>query len=164
MHAAALAYIATHIPTDADSVLEFGSRNINGSPRSVTCAARYVGVDITDGPGVDVIGNAADISVTGEFDVVICAEVFEHTDNDTCAHIVINAWKHLRPGGTFIATMAGLTRAPHSAFDGGPLRGGEFYRNVSDDQLIAWLWNAGFDETYTVDERGEDLRCVAVKT
>lgn len=163
MHSAALAYIAAHIPKTADDVLEFGSRNINGSARSVTCASNYVGVDIADGPGVDIVGDAATVEVDGGFDCVVCAEVFEHTDDDTCARIVLNAAKHLRDGGVFVATMAGLNREPHSAFDGGPVRAGEFYRNVAPDQLHAWLWNAGFDD-YAVDDRGDDLRCWATKT
>ena len=56
--------------------------------------------------------------------------------------------------------MAGHGRAPHSAVDGGPLRGGEFYRNVTADTLTGWLVDAGFT-SFDVDDVGEDIRCTA---
>ena len=161
MHHAALAFIAEHLPANAD-VLEFGSRNINGSPRQVAGAGRYVGVDIAPGPGVDIVESAATVTVDGSFGVVVCAEVFEHADDDTCAAIVANAWRHLADGGLFIATMAGPGRREHSAVDGGPLRGGEFYRNVDRPLLSSWLKAAGFAE-FATDALGDDMRCVAWK-
>jgi SAM-dependent methyltransferase len=164
MHTEALAYVNDHTPRPRIrlEVLEFGSRDINGSPRQVIGSCkRYVGVDIVNGWGVDVIANAATVEVPGgKFDVVICAEVFEHADDDTCAGIVANAYRHLRPGGTFIATMAGIGRPEHSAVDGGPLQPGEFYRNVDRPLLAAWLAAAGFDES-TTDVLGHDIRCTA---
>jgi SAM-dependent methyltransferase len=163
MHAEAFAYIAAHLPADAARVLEFGSRNINGSVRVLLAGVDYVGVDIAEGPGADIVADAATVTVPGEpFDVVVCAEVFEHATDDDCAAMCANAWRHLRPGGTFIATMAGHGRHPHSQHDGGLPRPGEFYRNVSALDLDIWLFDAGFDEP-KIDVLGTDLRCVAVK-
>lgn len=161
MHAAALAYIAAHLPPDADRVLEFGSRNINGSPRQVCAASYYVGVDVAPGPGADIVADAAAVRVEPAlFDAVVCAEVFEHTDNGSCVEMCRNAWEHLGPGGVFVATMAGHGRVEHSAFDGGPLRAGEFYRNVGRDLLSVWLEKAGFDE-FSIDVKADDIRCWA---
>jgi len=163
VHPQALAYFAAHLPPDANTVLDFGSRNINGTVRTlVPLATRYVGVDIADGAGVDICGDAGRVRVRGRFDVVVCAEVFEHAPNTECLAMVGNAWRHLRKGGTFIATMAGPGRAPHSAVDGGPVRSDEFYRNVDVDLLKAWLENVGFTDI-KVDHSGDDLRCTAVK-
>lgn len=162
MHSAALAYIATHIPPGTDSILEFGSRNINGTPRSVSTVSRYVGVDIAPGHGVDIVCDASTVEVDGEFDVVVCAEVFEHADDGTCSAIAANAHRHLRSGGVFLATMAGPGRAPHSAVDGGEVRDGEFYRNVEGPLLAQWLLAAGFVDC-DVETRGPDTRCTAVK-
>jgi hypothetical protein len=44
-----------------------------------------------------------------------------------------------RPGGLLIITAAGPGRAEHSGADGGPLRPGEHYRNISPLALLAWL-------------------------
>jgi len=163
MHAEALAYVSAHLPVSAVRLLEFGSRNINGSVRDVVAGVDYVGVDIFDGPGVDVVADAGMVEVgVGSFDCVICAEVFEHATDDECVMMCWNAWRHLRPGGTFIATMAGHGRHPHSAYDGKLPRPGEFYRNVSPLDLDVWLTDAGFEER-KLDKLGADLRCVAVK-
>ena len=162
MHAAALAYIAAHLPAAPRSVLEFGSRNINGSVRTVTTPKRYVGVDVVDGDGVDIVEDAAHVWVDGLFDAVVCAEVFEHIPDDVCAAMCVNAYRHLVDGGRFVVTMAGPGREPHSAVDGGMVRPEEFYRNVTRTQLCEWLLDAGFG-IVNVDERDDDLRGWAVK-
>jgi SAM-dependent methyltransferase len=163
MHVEAFSFIAAHLPPDCTSVLEFGSRNINGTVRTLVPAVRYVGVDISDGDGVDIMADAATVEVPGDpFDVVVCAEVFEHAPDDECFKMCLNAYDHLRDGGRFIVTMAGVLREPHSAVDGGPVRDGEFYRNVSRARLEVWLCDAGFGPV-SLDELGADLRAVAVK-
>lgn len=163
MHAAALAFIAAHLPSDADAVLEFGSRNVNGTARDLCpTVSRYVGVDVVDGPGADVVADAATVSVPGVFDVVICAEVFEHATDVECKGMTSNAAQHLRSGGLFIATMGGPGRPEHSAIDGGRLYAGEHYRNVTPELLTQWLNDAGFT-SIVVDTLGDDVRCAATR-
>lgn len=162
MHQEAAEFVAHHTHAQYRSVLEFGSRNVNGSLRDIVAADRWVGVDVKPGIGVDIVGDAATVQVPGLFELVVCAEVFEHADDAMCVGMCVNAAAHLEPGGAFIATMAGPRRAPHSAVDGGRLRDGEFYRNVDHALLDGWLRGAGFKH-WTVDELGEDIRCVAVK-
>lgn len=144
------------------SVLEFGSRDINGSIRDYIGAPRYVGVDSTDGPRVDIVGDAATVELGELFDVVVCTEVLEHVDDLTAAGICANAWRHLAPGGGFVATMAGIGRHEHSAVDGMALKPGEFYRNVDAPTLASWLTAAGF-RRFCIDIDGRDIRCTARK-
>lgn len=119
-------------------VLEFGSYNINGSVRDAyTNAASWWGIDIAEGNGVDEVANAVDWTSDETFDIVICAEAFEHTDQ--WQEIIINAWKHLEPGGLFLASCASRDRPAHSAFDGGALRDGEYYENVSPEAMSDFL-------------------------
>lgn len=124
-------------------VLEFGSREINGSVREIfTASTRYHGVDAVEGAGVEQVGDAASVVILpGTWDAVLCCEVFEHTISGL--EICQNAYRHLRRGGVFVATCAGLDRAPHSV-DGGPLVPGEYYCGVSPDRLRHWLSIAGF--------------------
>jgi hypothetical protein len=49
----------------------------------------------------------------------------------------------LTPGGHLLVTCATHPRAPHSGIDGGPLKAGEFYRNVETDELVGWVERAG---------------------
>lgn len=139
MHAEAWAFIATtaHRLGPFGSVLDLGGRDVNGSPRSLFPDARYVAVDIVAGPGVDVVADATTYRPTDRFDLALCAETLEHVPDP--GGFVATAWGALKPGGLFIVTAACPPRAPHSAVDGGPLRPGEFYRNVEESTLASWL-------------------------
>jgi SAM-dependent methyltransferase len=162
MHQQAYEWVDRHADADAARVLDIGGRNINGTIRDrFSGATEYVVLDIVEDAGVDIVADAATWRTDERFDAVVCAEVFEHTPvwREICA----TALAVLRPGGQFIATMAGPGRAPHSAMDGGPtLYPGEHYDNVHPDDLedvLADLGFAGID----VDQLGEDVRCAAVK-
>ena len=136
MHREAMDFLEQQVAAlrGVHAVLEMGSRNINGSPRQLfdLTKVKYLGIDIRPGSGVDRVFDCADpqlVWVLGEkFDVVICAEVFEHTPD--WPRIVRNAAWLLERGGTFLATMATEPRAEHSAITGGPLVPGEHYQNV----------------------------------
>ena len=89
-------------------VLEVGSRDVNGSVRTVIEAlgpASYLGVDIEEGPGVDVICDATNlVSRFGRerFDVVISTELLEHVCD---WRSVIGEMKSvLRTGGVLLIT------------------------------------------------------------
>jgi SAM-dependent methyltransferase len=59
-------------------VLEVGSLNVNGSVRDFFIGS-YIGLDMRDGPGVDVVGAARELPfVAGRFEVVVCTEMLEH--------------------------------------------------------------------------------------
>lgn len=163
------------------TVLEFGSRNINGSPRELFDeSVYYFGVDIEDGPGVDLVGNAADVGVSGfvgAFDVVICAEVFEHTHE--WKNIVMNSFDHLRQGGLAIFTAASDPRPPHSAVDGHNMEIGEwssfieavnregqaleYYRNIPPIELRDWLDTVGFHEVLVTTHPRGDVYAKGIK-
>jgi SAM-dependent methyltransferase len=89
-------------------VLEVGSLDVNGSPRQVLAelgAAEYVGVDIVDGPGVDVrCGVSHLVEQFGEnaFDVVVSTEMLEHVQDWRAA--VSNLKRVVRPGGVLVVT------------------------------------------------------------
>lgn len=61
------------------SVIEMGSLNINGTVRDFFNATKYVGVDLSEGPGVDLVCPAQEVGFQdGSFDVAVSAECFEH--------------------------------------------------------------------------------------
>lgn len=143
MHAAAYNFVrsvvANHGPFDA--VVEIGARNVNGTIRGLFFRAKtYVGTDISDGPGVDVVVDGADFTPDFTPDAVVCCETLEHTADAEA--IVRNMVKIVAPGGFVIVTCAGPHRSPHSAVDGGPLQPGEYYGNVHPDDLKSWLESA----------------------
>lgn len=140
-------------------VLDLGGRDVNGTTRPLFPGAdRYVSVDIAEGRGVDIVCDAAELDLRDRFDVVMSTELLEHAERG--AEIVATAFKHLKPGGWFVATMAGPGRKPHSADGSHVMSPWEFYRNVSRDLLDSWLVAAGF-EWREIDETHMDMRCVA---
>lgn len=93
------------------SVVEIGSLNINGTVRDFfTNPKSYVGVDIIEGPGVDVVIPGKDFEAEG-IDTVISTECFEH-DKDW-VKTFDNMVKMARPGGFVVFTCASTGRHEH---------------------------------------------------
>ena len=141
---------------------EIGSLDINGSVRSFIepFSASYLGLDMQDGPGVDIVGDGASYELPEAYDVIVTAETFEHTPD--WKKIIKQSYINLKPNGIFIATMAGEGRAPHSAIDENPIRDWEHYANIGWWELNQTLKNIGFKEL-NVNVSGQDTRCWAVK-
>ena len=169
MHPAAMAFltdeVAEHRLADAARVLDVGGRDVNGTPRHLFPAADYVVLDAMPGPDVDIVGDAADPRTTaalGLFDVVVCAEVLEHAEQ--WRRLVAACWDTVVDGGRLLVTCASTGRAPHSAHDGGPLRPGEHYGNVTPPEMRAVLAVLGVDtHTLTHNPADGDLYVGATK-
>jgi SAM-dependent methyltransferase len=101
-------------------VLEIGSQNVNGTPRSVILPmkpSRYVGVDFAPGDGVDLVIDASMIVEhfgPERFDVVISTEMLEHARDWRAAVRTMKGV--LRPGGLLVVT----TRGPGFPYHGYP--------------------------------------------
>jgi SAM-dependent methyltransferase len=148
-----------HLNVPGVRVLDLGGRDVNGTPRRLfRKAAAYVSVDLRDGPGVDIVADAADLHLRERFDVVVSTELLEHTPRGEA--IVAAAHRHLTPGGTFLATMAGPGREPHGASGEPRLPRGEYYGNVDPEALEGWIRAAGF-QWWNINQLGTDLRCRA---
>lgn len=93
-------------------VLEVGSLDINGSVRMVFSDCDYVGLDVAEGKGVDVVceGQKYD-APDNSFDVVISCEVMEH--NPHWQETFRNMIRICRPGGLVIMTCATTGRPEH---------------------------------------------------
>jgi SAM-dependent methyltransferase len=164
MHEQAMEWIAKYATTDPVSVLDLGGRDINGSPRELwPNATSYTVLDVTPGPNVDIVADAATWQPGGRrWDVAVAAELFEHTDQWPA--ICQTAWRALRPGGRFIVTTAAPGRPPHSGVDGNALKFGEYYANVHPDRLCEALEWAGFAEVVVdMQPSPADVRAVATK-
>jgi len=144
MHPGAYEFISRFATNDLLSVIEIGSRDINGTVRPLFPAASWTGLDLYPGPAVDVVTDALDYVPGKLVDLVVCCEVFEHAKN--WRQILQRASCWLGDGGRILITCAGPGRDPHSAIDGGQLRPGEHYENISVDSLGEELHYAGFVE------------------
>lgn len=119
--------------------IEIGSYDLHGGGiRNVfTGVGRYVGVDLVEGPGVDVVASGHEIAFEdNSFDVAISSECFEH--NPYWAETFENMHRMLRPGGLLIMTCATTGRVEHGTDRTNPdfspgttSRGWSYYRNLT---------------------------------
>lgn len=141
MHVEALGWIraARHAFDDRVlSVVEVGSQDINGSPRSLPClagVARWVGIDVFDRPGVDWVGLAHRYPLDGwdgePFDALVSCECFEH--DPYWRRSLLACGSLVRPGGLIAVTCATGERAPHGVEADTPTPG--YYGNVSPGDM-----------------------------
>ncbi len=152
-------------------VLEVGSLNINGTVRQFfDSPSLYVGIDIGEGPGVDVVCEGQNYDTPERFDCVISCECMEHNPEwkDTFANMI----RLCRPGGIVIMTCATTGRAEHGTSrttpQDSPLtigRGWEYYCNLTfDDFMTAFCLEDYFRHfEFVVNPRAHDLYFVGVK-
>lgn len=126
-------------------VLEIGSLDINGTIRTLFNDCAYTGLDVGEGPGVDVVCQGQEYDApASSYDVVICCEVMEH--NPYWKETLANMFRLCAPGGLVIMTCASTGRKEHgttrtSSVDS-PLSigiGWEYYRNLTAADFHAAL-------------------------
>lgn len=147
-------------------VLEVGSLNINGSVREFFTECDYTGIDLAQGPGVDVVTEAHEYHRRETFGVVISSEMLAHDKHWEMS--LAKMYENLLPGGLLVITCAGPKRAEHGTkrTDGGwasPFTS-DYYRNISiqdfQSVLPAHLWS---DAEWSYRDGGEDLYFYGIK-
>ena len=62
-------------------ILDVGSYDVNGTMKPIFEQGQYIGLDMEEGPNVDVVGRAQEIPFIEDFfDIVISSSCFEHDD------------------------------------------------------------------------------------
>lgn len=130
------------------SVLEIGSWDTNGSVRNIFSNCIYTGVDISEGPGVDIVCEGQNLEFDDmHFDTVISCECFEH--NPYWKETFLNMIRMLKPGGLCLITCATLGRREH-----GTLR-------TNPNASLTALSNASIEVNYYYNLRKYDLKNAA---
>ncbi|MDD5007575.1 MAG: class I SAM-dependent methyltransferase [Syntrophorhabdaceae bacterium] len=115
-------------------VLELGSLNVNGTCRTAFTECEYVGIDIADGPDVDIVVAAKNtLFVPEQFDTLISMSMIEHdpTWRESLAHNM--QW--LRRGGLFAICYGGEGNCPHAPFPWAAVPKSEMDEFISTLQL-----------------------------
>lgn len=161
MHVAAREFVEKSLaefgPITGD-VVEFGSRDANGGIRGLFPQARsYLGIDVNDGEGVDVVCDAGLWRPDKAYACVITTETFEHAPN--WQQMLRVGAEALAPDGIMIVTCATGSRLPHSATipDKRP-QPGEYYGNVSEQDFRRAAEKIRFKVDITIN--GNDLYAV----
>lgn len=138
-----------HFEVAKKTVLEVGSYDFNGTVRPLFAAknpAEYIGVDILEGPGVDIVCDASrlvDQFGKEHFDVVVTTEMLEHAHDWRSA--VQQMKRVLKSGGHLVLT----TRSIGADYHGYPY---DFWRyELADMEAI-------FDDFEISDLRSDPSR------
>jgi len=124
--------------SNAQNVLEVGSWAEHGGDfRYLFSSSKYIGIDVSEGPGVDIVCKGEDASFPSNFfDFVLSTECFEH--NRYWRETLANMIRMCKPGGAIVITCAGLGRPEHgtsrtsiSASLTSSALGDDYYSNLS---------------------------------
>ena len=135
--------------------VDLGSLNINGGPQEfIPQSSRYIGVDLGEGPNVDIICPIELIDLPSQsFSVAISSEMLEH--NPFWLEALFTMCRLTTPGGLIVWTCAGIGRPEHGTTrtDGGSAApfvtqmGVEYYKNISaKEALNSFNHNIWFDK------------------
>ena len=129
------------------AVLEIGSLNINGTVRDFFTATEYVGVDLAEGSGVDVVCEGQLLTYPdNSFDVAVSAECFEH--NPYWVETFENMARMASDWVVF--TCASTGRAEHGTRRSTPADSPftvdwDYYRNLTAEDFLDCCDLTGFD-------------------
>jgi len=118
-------------------VLEVGSLNINGSVRQFFEPDQYIGCDLGEGDGVDIVCQGHELPyANGSFDVVISCECFEHDKHwEKTFQKMIDL---VRKGGLVIFSCATIGRPEHGTTRTSPADApftNDYYRNLREEDF-----------------------------
>jgi SAM-dependent methyltransferase len=140
-------------------VLGIGTFNVCGSEDSFFDNCDYQGLDLGEGPGVDIVCPAQDYNAPdGSYDVIISCECFEH--NPYYKETIINAVRLLKSGGLFLFTCATTGR---------PIHGVKSLEDFSKDKFTNWktmpnVSKENWDNEYYKNLVEEDIReCINIE-
>lgn len=117
------------------SVIEFGSQNINGSPRKYFWFCDYTGIDLAPGRGVD-ITCPAHLYEGNKAMCVVSTEMLEHDEHwEQSLH---KMFESLIGGGLLLITCAGPLRPEHGTKRTEPWCSPfttDYYRNITKNDF-----------------------------
>jgi len=155
-------------------VLEIGSLDVNGTLRHLFGnPVWYTGLDLAEGPNVDVVAPAHLFESGFQYDTVISAETLEH--DLYYRRTLKNMMRLLRPGGLMGISCATTGREEHGTVRSQPEDApflpkmseewGNYYRNVTESDLReVWDLELEFEEShFEVSDLTHDLYFWGIK-
>jgi len=135
-------------------VLEVGSLNINGTLRDFFSSCDYTGIDVGDGPGVDIVCPGQEYDAPdGSYDVVCSAECFEH--NPYWLETFQNMIRLCAKEGFIFFTCATVGRPEHGTSRTNPWAsplttdlGWDYYKNLTEQDFTDKINFNNYFSTY----------------
>lgn len=122
------------------SYLEIGALDVNGAASSSlgSPTSMWTGIDIVDGPGVDLVGDALKVMEVMDspkyerYDVCVSTEGFEHMKQ----WFEIFTMMQRLAEHYVVVTCAAEPRMPHNALGGPGVEPGEWYQNIDFHDMV----------------------------
>ena len=148
-------------------ILEIGSLDINGSIRRYFEKCEYLGVDLGQGKGVDIVSKGEDLTFPDEtFDVAVSCECFEH--NEKWKETFLNMVRMTKAGGLVFFSCATTGRREHGTRRTNPSSSpftGDYYKNLTEDDFDFIKSDKLFKVyRFSVDDTHHDLFFYGIKT
>lgn len=151
-------------------VLDVGSLDINGNNKGLFESCDYVGLDLIEGPNVDVVSIAHEFNCNEQFDVVLSTNAFEH---DMYLELTLkNMVKLLKPLGLmFFCGSSG--HKEHGTLRTSPWASGttkvnnkkwaNYYKNIKVEDVTNFLNLKEIFSEFSIEDAEKDVRFVGIK-
>lgn len=153
-----------------NTVLDVGSLDINGNNRYLFHKCEYTGLDLGEGPNVDVVSKGHEYYPGIQYGIVISTECFEH--DRYWQKTVKRCVELTKQGGLFLFTCATTGRPEHGTFrhhsGTSPFTSkqwGWYYRNLTANDFLKLPWwrDAFFLSEFTENKKDFDLYFWGIK-
>jgi SAM-dependent methyltransferase len=122
-------------------VIEIGSYDVNGTVRNLFSGTEYFGVDLVEGPGVDLVCEGGKVDYeSNTFDISISCECFEH--NPYWVATFSNMHRLTKEGGLVMITVATTGREEHGTLRTSPVASPgtqslkwDYYKNLTEQDF-----------------------------
>jgi SAM-dependent methyltransferase len=150
-------------------VLEVGSLNLNGTVRQSFENCEYIGLDLGEGPAVDVVCEGQNYDAPdNHFDTTISCECFEH--NPYWVETFKNMIRMTKSGGLVVMTCATTSRAEHGTArtspEASPLsvgKGWDYYMNLTQEDFESNIDLSNSFSSYEFSTVNQDLYLWGIK-
>lgn len=146
------------------SVVDFGSKDYNGSLKEFFIDSNYIGVDISEGNNVDYVSKCHEFVTNERFDTVVSGEMLEH--DEYWKQSLKNMYTLLKPQGLLVISCAGKGRPEHGTRrTDGHLYGTtqDYYMNLEPKHFREILKEIMFEDSECFDYN-QDTYFYGIKT
>lgn len=150
-------------------VLDIGSLDINGNNRGLFTDSTYIGIDIGNGPGVDIVCRGHEFRDETGFEFVVSSECFEHDEYWDLTFT--NGVKLLKSGGMFMFSCASANRPEHGTRRTSPKDSpftsaleNDYYKNLNEEDFSQLPLDEWFSEyEFQTNTNPDDLYFWGIK-
>ena len=140
-------------------VLDIGSFDVNGNNKIHFKDCDFTGLDISSGPGVDIVCPAQDFDAPDEiYDMIISCECLEH--NSYYAETLQNAVRMLKPKGLLLFACATTGRKVHGTVESDKVDQLKYDEWITMPNVFVKNWNNNYYKNLTENDIREALFCI----